>query len=180
MAAAGVMTANPALVAGGASVVAGDIAAEGAKKAAKQQEDAALAAKTTQEAAAKTSAAAFQPFQATGQAAYSTLGSMLGLAPAAQAGGSPSSLSSTTGMASDAGTRMGVPRTDDGPQQRAARQSQSSYAPTLGDMAGGNVVQLRAPTGEVAMVPKAKAPFYAARGAQIIGFNGQPVGEVLP
>lgn len=170
MAAAGVMTANPALVAGGASVVAGDIAAEGAKKAAKQQEDAALAAKTTQEAAAKTSAAAFQPFQATGQAAYSTLGSMLGLAPAAQAGGSPSSLSSTTGMASDAGTRMGVPRdAGDEPQQRAARQSQSSYAPTLGDMASGDVVQLRAPTGEVAMVPRAQAPFYVERGAVELG-----------
>jgi len=179
MAAAGVMSGNPALVAGGATIVANDVAAEGEKKAAKQKEDAAKRALAVQQQVHQQTQASFQPYTATGGAAMGTLGNMLGLSPAANtntAGGSTFAQTSPTSLADGQVDgleapvrtgRMGMPR-DEAPRSQAREQTASSYA-SIGDMAGGDVVQLRAPTGEVALVPRAQAPFYLERGAREVG-----------
>lgn len=165
--------ASLGLVQAGANVVANDEKAEGAKKAAAEQEKATQAAIKTQQDAARTSQQAFQPYTQTGSAAIGTLGSMLGLQTGPMASGAtgppvtmqltPEAAAETTGTG-----RMALPR-EDTPQARATQQTRSSYGgASLGDMAGG-MVQMRAPTGEVRLVPKAQAPFYAERGALELG-----------
>lgn len=90
MAAVGAATGNPALIAGGVSIIGNDVTSEGANKAAGQLEDAATAARTDAnqrfDATAARQAqvydrdrAAFDPFIALGHGVTPTLGSMVGI-----------------------------------------------------------------------------------------------------
>lgn len=181
MAAAGVMTANPMLVSAGASVVAGDIAAEGAKKAAKEQQAAADKAIATQQAAAKKTEQAYQPYTNMGQGASMALGSFMGLPSATGGGGGGSGGGLGVGLGGlpanaqvDAGVRpagegigRAVPRdASAAPDAVAARQTASSYAPSSLGGATTDMVKMRAPTGEVAWIPPTQVPAFEQRGAQ--------------
>lgn len=175
MAVGGVMSANPALVAGGASMVAGDLAADAQKKAEKQQLEASdKALKLQQDTHAQTQAS-LQPYSATGGAAVQTLGHMLGLTPTATpATGTASGMAAAPPLDPAAAATT---RTDTG---RAAQprgsgltapveQTRSGYAgTTMQDFAGG-VVPLRAPDGEVQLVPRAQVPHYVQLGATELG-----------
>ena len=199
--------ASLALVPAGMGMIANDVKKEGAQKAAGQQEAAANKAIATQQQAAKATTQAYQPYTQTGGAAMSALGSFMGLPASfgASSGGMPAPVGmSAGGIPSDdlqvgslpAATQQGlgvrtpgtpaqqptgtaVPRNQSGTPHTQAAQSNASGYNTLGGMAGGGMVQMRAPTGQASWVPREQAPFYAAKGAQIIGFNGQPVGGVL-
>lgn len=176
------MTANPMLVGTGASIVAGDIAAEGAKDAAEEQKKAADKAIATQKVAADKAEQAFTPYQQTGHAALGQLGQFMGFPSTGTAAGTAGGISLgalPANAQADVGLRPGMetpgkaiarnPAAGAGtPQAQAAMQSQSGYQPTgqsVGMFAGGQLVQMKAPTGETSWVPKTQAPFYAQRGA---------------
>jgi hypothetical protein len=174
--------ASLSLVGAGANMVANDEKKEGAKKAAAQQEAAANKAIATQEKAAQASTAAYKPYTQTGSAAMGALGSFMGL-PSTMSASPPGGVVDDTVVGSlPAATQQGlgvrapgsptptgraaVTREGATPQTQAAQATASGYGGTLGGMAGGGMVQMRAPTGMTQWVPREQAPFYAARGAQ--------------
>lgn len=174
MAVGGALSANPALVAGGVSMVAGDLAADAQKKAEKQQLEASdKALKLQQDTHAQTQAS-LQPYSGTGGAAIQTLGHMLGLTPTAAAAGSAPGMAAAPPLdpAAAATTRADTGRAAQprgGGLTAPTEQTRSGYAgTTMQDFAGG-VVPLRAPDGEVQLVPRAQVPHYVQLGATELG-----------
>lgn len=191
---AGVVTANPALVLAGASIIGADVASEGAKKAGEQQAAGAEKAKTEldarydqtradQKATYDQSVQGFAPYQALGQGALPNLGAMVGLSPAQFA---PSSAAPPQGQtlgqlgapapgATPAGQGVGVVA-GAAPQQRAAMQTASSYQPpetkagrSLGQM-GSGLVLVKSPDGaEQRYLTRREADRAVAAGGMEVG-----------
>lgn len=175
--------ASLALVGAGAKVLGEDAKAEGAEKAAEQQQTATEKAIATQQTAAKAAQQSYQPYTQMGNTALSSLGQYMGFpaasggagaagAPGVSVGAMPAGMQQATGVRPDTtesapaqAPRYGVPR--DGaatPQTQAAQQSQSSY--NLSGLQNGGLVQMRAPTGDVQMVPPEQVAYYEQRGAR--------------
>jgi hypothetical protein len=173
--------ASLGLVGAGTAVLAADEQKEAAKKAEKQLETASNKAIGTLTQAKNESAQAFKPYtQAAPRPEMSALGNFMGLGSTyGQIGAGPQGGEMPVG-ALPAGTQQalgvrtsGVPTGTTAvarnpgatPQTQAAQASASSYAPTLGGMAGGGLVQMRAPTGQVKWVPREQAARYTQAGA---------------
>lgn len=181
---AGVVTANPALIAAGGSIVASDLAADGSKKAQATQEkasDEAMGVNTKayddtraiQSQVYNQTRADLNPYMTVGSGAMGTLGSMVGLPPSSAPAAMNSAASGTSlgGMYTPP-VSPGMPAAKDGagasPQTRAVLSTQSAYSgqKNEGTLArAGGLVRLKAPDGSTRMVPQAKVPMYLEAGA---------------
>jgi hypothetical protein len=176
MAAAGAVTGNPMLIAGGASIFTGDMAADASKKAAQTQSDAADKAmdfnkqvyqdtSVLQRDLYNQSRADLAPYMSLGSGVMGNLGNMVGVTPSAAA---PFVSSSQTGvMPPAADPRTAVPRPGESPQAQAAMATQSGYSKggTISGLAGQTVL-LQAPDGAVRAVPAGLAAQFEAKGAR--------------
>lgn len=170
--------ASLALLQGGAGVLAADKQKEGAKKAATEVQGGIDKATQTQVEARDAMNRAYAPYTGLGASAANALGLGMGLPTLGAPAETGTTLTPKPGQGALAPDRLddatptgrsALPR-DGGatPQTRAQQQTESSYTPTLGGV-GGGLVQMRAPTGEVAWVPRDKAAIYQQRGATMIG-----------
>lgn len=187
LAAAGVMTGNPGLVAAGAGVFSAGEASSANKKASEQQVSAVDEAKAVNTAVDQRTQASYQPYTYLGSQAASTLGSMMGFQPMPMPSGGgtapgalPAGMQQQAGMRQPPGATLGDLATGDTgrtamarpapetPQVRAQLSTQSGYQPQGGTLGGmmPAMVMLRAPTGETRAVPADQAPALLARGAQ--------------
>lgn len=158
------------LVAAGSAILQGDAKKEGVVKAAAQQQAAGDKAIGTLTAANQAAQQAYSPYTRAGAQAMGTLGGLMGF----------SSSPASTGMASSGivpGASpvgiggMAMPREgSQSPQAQAALQTASGYGGagggTLGGMAKGGLVRMRAPTGDMQWVSPQDVAHYQARGAE--------------
>lgn len=169
---AGVVTGNPALIAAGGSVLAGDVAATASKDAARTQAAAADRAMGVQRQVYDDARATLSPYTALGASAAGSLGSLLGL-PAGGGGmvTAPAGAAAATAPAL-AGT-AGAP----GPGMVGAVEGKRDpmNASGYGGGRGGSIASLsgvqmlEAPDGTVKAVPRDRAAFYLRRGARPVG-----------
>lgn len=174
----GAMSGNPALVAGGAGVFSSSMAEDAQKKAEQQQLEASDKALKLQQDTQANTQASLQPYSATGGAAVQTLGHMLGLTPsggsagAAPPGATPAPggpLDPAASMARTDTGRLALPR-GEGTLASATEQTRSGYGgASIGDMATGGAVQMRAPTGDVEWIRADLVPQFEQAGATVIG-----------
>lgn len=198
LAAAGVMSTNPYLVAAGVGMVQNDIKNEGVKKAEKQQLAASNRALAVQQdqfnKVADTQAQLhnqvqqnYSPYMQGGSQAFSTLNTLMGL-PATPVTGAFTPMAPMTATTNTAGmqtpisdmvesseTRAGVSpnasRQRGGtPQEQARLTTESGYGatPRLGMVRGGGLVRMKAPDGSTKMVPAEQVGFFEQRGASVL------------
>jgi hypothetical protein len=171
--------ASLSLVGVGASMVGNSVKEDAAKKAAKQAIAAGDKAIATQQAAAQQAGQAYSPYTQQGQQAVNTIGSLMGFAPSSGTappgssgiGAMPTGMQQAVGARPVAemptgGTSQAVPRGPE-PLEAAARQTQSTYQP-MASLGGASTVRMRAPDGEVAMIPMTQVNHYRQLGAEVL------------